>query len=85
MCNFGRGYKEEQFCGIILNLYQWFKRRCLLKIFSSGALAAHLFSRAEPFVQFDRGHYEELGPVVLEMLFKIFLIWSFGGPSVQWS
>ena len=28
----------------------------------------------------------ELGPVVLEeMSFKIFLIWSSGGPSVQWS
>ena len=32
LCNFGREYQEEQFCEIILNLDQWF-RRCLLKIF----------------------------------------------------
>ena len=29
---FGRGHHEEQFCEIILNLDQWF-RRCCLKIF----------------------------------------------------
>ena len=52
LCNFGRGYYEEQFCEIILNLDQWF-RRCLLKIFLSGALAALLFSAAEPFAQFS--------------------------------
>ena len=28
LCNFGR---EEQFCEIILNLDQWFRRRCHLK------------------------------------------------------
>ena len=40
LCNFGIGYQEEQFCDIILNLGQWFKRRCRLKIFliwSSGS------------------------------------------------
>ena len=26
LCNFGRGYYEEQFCKIILNLDQWFRR-----------------------------------------------------------
>ena len=26
LCNFGRGYHEEQFCEIILNLDRWFKR-----------------------------------------------------------
>ena len=26
LCNFGRRYHEEKFCGIILNLDQWFKR-----------------------------------------------------------
>ena len=36
LCNFGRGYFEEQFCEIILNLGQWF--RCCLKDFLSGAL-----------------------------------------------
>ena len=29
--NFGKGYQEEQFCEIILNLGQWFRRRCRLK------------------------------------------------------
>ena len=51
LCNFGRGYQEELFCEIILNLDQWF-RRCHLKDLLSGALAALLFSGAEPFVQF---------------------------------
>ena len=39
LCNFGGGYQEEQFCEIILNLGQVFRRRCLLKEFLSGALA----------------------------------------------
>ena len=51
LCNFGREYYEEQFCEIILILGQWF-RRCCLKDFLSGALAALLFSGAEPFMQF---------------------------------
>ena len=41
LCNFGRRHHEEQFCEIILNLGQWFRRRCCLKIFfiwSSGSL-----------------------------------------------
>ena len=32
LCNFSRGHYEEQFCEIIFNLRQWF-RRCRLKIF----------------------------------------------------
>ena len=51
-CNFDRGYYEEQFCEIILNLGQWFRSRCCLKDFLSGALAAHVFCGAEPFMQF---------------------------------
>ena len=39
LCNFNRGYQEEQFCEIILKLDQWF-RRCHLKDLLSGALAA---------------------------------------------
>ena len=50
--NFSRGYYEEQFCEIILNLGQWFRRRCCLKYFLSGALAAFLFSGGEPIMQF---------------------------------
>ena len=49
--NFGRGYHEEQFCEIILNFGQWF-RRCRLKDFLSRALPALLFSGAEPLMQF---------------------------------
>ena len=30
--NYGKGYYEEQFCEIILNLGQWFRRRCCLNI-----------------------------------------------------
>ena len=50
LCNFGRGFNEEQFYEIILNLGQWFRRRCCLKDFLSGALAANLFGVAEPFM-----------------------------------
>ena len=49
--NFGRRYYEEQFCVIILNLGQQFKR-CHLKDFLSGALAALLFDGVEPFMQY---------------------------------
>ena len=52
LCNFGRGYPEEQFYEFILNFGQWFKSRCRLKDFLSGALAALLFCRAKPFMQF---------------------------------
>ena len=45
LCNFDRGYPEEQFCEIILNLGQWF-RSCRLKDSLSGALAAFLFRGA---------------------------------------
>ena len=51
-CNVGRRHHEEQFCEIILNLDQWFMRRCHLKDFLSGALAALMFGGAEPFVLF---------------------------------
>ena len=33
LCYFGRGHHEEQFCEIVLNLDQWFRRRCRLKTF----------------------------------------------------
>ena len=52
MCGFGRGYPVEQFCEIVLNLGQWFRRICQLQDFLSGALAALVFSGAEPFMQF---------------------------------
>ena len=82
MCNFGRGYYEEQFCEIILILGQWFRSRCCLKDFVPGALAALLFGGAEPFVQFSKrvpwgtfiGSYMKFGPMVQEMSFKDILI-----------
>ena len=44
LCNFSRGYTEEQFCKIILNVDQWLRRKCHLKIFLSRPLVALLFS-----------------------------------------
>ena len=41
---FGRRHHEEQFCEIILNLGQWFRRRCHLNIFL-------IWSCGGPFVQ----------------------------------
>ena len=52
LCNFGRGYYEEQFNEIILNLGQWFRSRCSLMNFLYQALVALLFGRADPFMQF---------------------------------
>ena len=46
LCNFGRGHHGVHFREITLNLDQWF-RRCRLKDFLSGALAALLFGGAE--------------------------------------
>ena len=44
LCNFGRRYHQEQFCEIILNLDQWFRRKCCLKVFL-------IWSSDSPFVQ----------------------------------
>ena len=33
LCNLGRRYHEEQFCEILLNLDQWFRRNCPSKVF----------------------------------------------------
>ena len=46
LCNFGRRHHEEQFCAIILNLDQWFRRRCRFKIFL-------IYSSGGPFVPVD--------------------------------
>ena len=52
LCNYCSRYYEEQYCEIILNLGQWFRRRCCLKDFLYGALAALLFGGAKAFMQF---------------------------------
>ena len=46
LCNFGIRYREEQFCEIILNLDQWFRRKCSLKVFL-------IWSSDSPFVQWS--------------------------------
>ena len=51
-------HHEEQFCEIIMNLGQWF-RRCCLKDFLSGAVVVLLFGGAEPLCNFERGHHGE--------------------------
>ena len=33
LCNIGRRHNEEQPCEMILNLDQWFKTKCRLKVF----------------------------------------------------
>ena len=44
LCNFSRRHHEEQFCEIILNLDQWFKRRCRFQMFLN-------WSSGSPFIQ----------------------------------
>ena len=44
LCNFDRRHHEEQFCKIILNLDQWFRRKGRLKVFL-------IWSLGSPFVQ----------------------------------
>ena len=44
LCNFGRGYYEKQFCEFILNLGQWFRRRCLLNDLLSVSLAPSCYA-----------------------------------------
>ena len=78
LCNYGKGYYEEQFCEIILNLGQGFRSRCCLKDFLSEALVALLFDWAKPLMQFWKRaswgtfmwSYMNFGPVVQEMSFK---------------
>ena len=56
LCNFGRGNHEEQFCEIILKMDHWF-RRCCLKDFLSGALAASCSVEGNHLYNFGKGHY----------------------------
>ena len=77
-----------------MNLDQWFRRRYFVKIFCkdiSCALASLLFGGAEPFMQCVEGIKRnnsvkifEFEPVV-QVSFKILLIWSSGSPPVHLS
>ena len=84
LCNFGRRHHEEQLCEIILNLDQWFKKRCRLKIF----LICSSFS---PFVQLSGTICAILvWGIMRNNSVKLFWIWLSGsggdvGPPVQWS
>ena len=49
LCKYGSGHYVEHFFEI-LNMEQWFKRKCRSKTFLSRAQVAILFSGAEPFV-----------------------------------
>ena len=46
LCNGGRRYHEKQFFDIILNLDQWFRRKCHLKVFL-------IWSSGSPFVRWS--------------------------------
>ena len=59
LCNFDVGYQEEQFCGIIINLNQLF-RRCHLKVFSYLELWQPSCSvEWNHFCNFEGGHHEK--------------------------
>ena len=77
LCNFERGHNGEHSCEIILNLDQWFSRRCRLKTF----LIWHPLCSVDwnHLCNFGRRHHKEQsceiilksGPLVQEeMLFK---------------
>ena len=57
--NFGRGSPKQLLCEIILKWDYWPRRRSHYKGFLFLALAAILFSRAEPFYYFVRGSPKE--------------------------
>ena len=78
-CNFGRRHLQEQFCEIILNLDQWVRRRCSLKIFliwsdggpfvqCSGTICAIL---VKGIMRNNSVNYFEFGPVVQEEMSNI--------------
>ena len=72
LSNFGRGYYEELFCEIILNLDQWFRGRCLLTIFL-------ICSSGNPFVQ----RSGTICAILVEVIMrnnsaKLFVIWTSG-------
>ena len=88
LCNFGRGYQEEQFCEIILNMDQWF-RRCLLKIFLIWSSGGHFVQWSKTICAIlvegsIRNNSMNIFRIwaVIQDKFKRLLIWSSGGPQV---
>ena len=89
LCNFGRRYHEKQFCDIILNLDQWFRRKCRLKVFliwiSGSPFVQQSVTSCAILVEGMMGNNSVKlfeGSVVQEILFKIFIIWGSCGPPV---
>ena len=48
LCNFDSGHYENYFREIILNLNEWFRRRCSFKIFLIYSPGGHCVQRGEP-------------------------------------
>ena len=46
LCNIGRRHDEVQFCEIILNLDQWLRRKCPLKVFLIWSFGSHFVQRS---------------------------------------
>ena len=58
LCNFGRGYYEDQLCEIILNLCQWFST-WRLKISYLELLRPSCSVEQNHLCNFERGHHGE--------------------------
>ena len=52
LSNIGRRHHEKPFCEIVLNLDQWFREGCHLKLFLIWRSGVPFYSGVEPFVQF---------------------------------
>ena len=57
LCNLSRGYREEQFCEIILNLDQRFRMKCCLKVFLIWSSDSPFDQRSVTICAFGRGYY----------------------------
>ena len=59
LCNFGRKHHEEQSCEIILNLDQWFRRKCSLKVILIWSSGSPFVRQSNHLCNFCSGYYEE--------------------------
>ena len=69
-----RRHHEEQFCEIILNLDQWFRRKCRLRVFL-------IWSSGSPFVQLRVTLVEG---IMRNSSVKSFWFWVSGSGDVVW-
>ena len=75
LCNFSRRYQEEQICEIILNWDQWFRRRCLLKVFL-------IWSSVSTFVQLRTICAILVVGIMRKYSMNLFQIWASGSGDV---